>query len=123
SRHDRGCAETIPYACSRPVPMTPSGKTCIVRFKILAAKHAVPDGAIVHQQNAAVPDIRFLSLERVKIRVDFCPPFVRKSPRLRRETKIMSVNMKDQWRLHHHTRASAVKMRLGFTISSCAATN
>src|SRR5262249_2999277 len=116
-------AETILYACSRPIPGAPGGKTRIVRFQILAAKDAVLDGAIVHQQNAAVPDIRLLPLKPVERRVDFCPSVFGKGPELRVEPKSRTAAARARWCLEHPTSASAVKTRLGFTISPCEATN
>src|SRR5262245_56054161 len=101
--------------------MAPGGKTCIVRFEILATQHALLNDLTMQQQNAAVQQCRFLASHRLEIGVDLGAPFGSEGPGLWRERKIEPPDMKDRWRSFHRPRSFASKKRLGCAISSCAA--
>jgi len=73
-------AEAIPYAGSRPAPMTPGGKARIVGFQILTAEHALLDDLMVHQQDATVPQFRLLAFQRFEIIVDLGTMFCGEDP-------------------------------------------
>ena len=55
SSQDRGGTEAIVHTSRWPSPSTPSRKTCVVGLQVLAAKHAVLEDLLVHQQDLAVP--------------------------------------------------------------------
>src|SRR5262249_46333522 len=63
-------AEAIPYARSRTTPMAPGGKARIVGFQILTAKYAPFDDLAMHQQDATIPEFRFLTPQRFEIGVN-----------------------------------------------------
>ena len=117
------CAEAIVHFRSGTVPMAPGRKARIVGFKIFAVEHAIFHRMVMQQQDASVPDRRLVPPQRSEECIDFVAAFDCEVPGLRREGKVQPVDMRYRWRFSHGASASASNSRLGFAISSCAATS
>ena len=117
------CAEAIVHFRSGTVPMAPGRKARIVGFKIFAVEHAIFHRMVMQQQHASVPDRRLVPPQRSEECIDFVAAFDCEVPGLRREGKVQPVDMRYRWCFSHGASASASNSRLGFAISSCAATS
>src|SRR4029077_15369466 len=117
------CAEAIVHFRSGMVPMAPGSKTGIVSFKIFSPEHAAGHHLMMQQQDATVPNRRLVPSQSGKKRVDLVATFNGEVTGHRREGKFQPVDMRYRWCFSHSASASASNSRLGFAISSCAATN
>src|SRR6516164_760464 len=78
---------------------------------------------MIQKENTSVPNRRFFALQVREKRIDLGAAFEGEVPRPRHVRKIQPIDVGNQWRLTHDPSASASNTRLGFVISSCAATN
>src|SRR5262249_29136041 len=117
---DRGRGEHIPDTGIEYAPVAPGAEAGKVGFQERGPKHTADERLLMGKQDTAIPKRGLCLLQAHKMCVDMGATVVGDRPLLRAEEKFEPLDADD---LRRHARRSAVNIRVGLTISSCAVTS
>src|SRR5712671_3102397 len=88
AQHERAVAaaqrahpEAVEHAAVRKAPVAPGQEACEIGVEIAGAEAIPGEDRIARQQNAPIPDFRFLALLDREMRLDLGAPLVGERPR------------------------------------------